>query len=94
MEFTEEPFIAANCPKWSGGKVRRQNPIGLDFTLLDFTAFQHSSNRWTVEAQNNRHVIQNLCFKQAQTKMCHSPKVDDKVNFFLLLENIFSNNFC
>ena len=36
-----------------------------------------------------------LCFKQAQTKMCHSPKVDDGVNDFLLflLEHIFLEFF-
>ena len=27
-------------------------------------------------------VILHLCFKQAQPKMCHSPKVDDGVEFF------------
>ena len=25
-----------------------------------------------------------LCFKQAQPKMCHSPKVDDGVDIFLI----------
>ena len=36
--------------------------------------------------------IHHLCFKQAQPKMCHSPKVDDGVdiyNFFFYLENLF-----
>ena len=32
-----------------------------------------------------------LCFKQAQPKMCHSPKVDDGVEFFFsFLEHIIA----
>ena len=35
-----------------------------------------------------------LCFKQAQPKMGHSPKVDDGVHIFLkLLEHLFSDHF-
>ena len=39
-------------------------------------------------------VCPHLCFKQAQPKMCHSPEVDDRIEFcFLLLENIFLELF-
>ena len=35
-----------------------------------------------------------LCFKQAQPKMCHSPKVDDGVDiFFKVLEHLFLGLF-
>ena len=36
-------------------------------------------------------IIGHLCFKQAQPKMCHSPKVDEGVDhfFFKLLEHLF-----
>ena len=27
-------------------------------------------------------IMAHLCFKQAQPKMCHIPKVDDKVDIF------------
>ena len=32
--------------------------------------------------QGNPDYVTHLCFKQAQPKMCHSPKVDDRVNIF------------
>ena len=31
---------------------------------------------------NSVQCIVNLCFEQAQPKMCHSPKVDDGVDIF------------
>ena len=41
-----------------------------------------------------------LCFKQAQPKMCHSPKADDRVQTFFfkdsqtpIFENFFKKNF-
>ena len=38
-------------------------------------------------------VRAHLCFKQAQPKMCHSPKVNDRIDFFSkLLEHLFSDH--
>ena len=36
-------------------------------------------------------LVEHLCFKQAQPKMCHSPKVDDGVDIFL--KRLFSDHF-
>ena len=35
------------------------------------------------EKKERKSILAHLCFKQAQLKMCHSPKVDDGLdNFF------------
>ena len=33
--------------------------------------------------------VPHLCFKQAQPKMCHSPKVDDRVEFYFNFLNTY-----
>ena len=38
--------------------------------------------------------VQHMCFKQAQPKICHSPKVDDGVDiFFKTFEHLFLDHF-
>ena len=40
---------------------------------------------------DKRRYIQHLCFEQAQPKMYHSPKVDDRVDVFFF--NFLKTNF-
>ena len=53
------------------------------------------SEQTTVMAMVGTNLCYHLCFKQAQPKMGHSPKVDDKVDIFLknFLNTYFLDNF-
>ena len=66
------------------------NNIMIPTTVTEMMKSNKLMNLATIVA-----VSAHLCFKQAQPKMCHSPKVDDGVDIFLflLLEHLFLDHF-
>ena len=80
--------------QWNRTRPESHRSLAVNATVGQPT-YSQAKNK-APKVANGRKVMKltHLCFKQAKPKMCHSPKVDDGVDVFvLLLECIFLEFF-